>query len=186
MDKPAPGTTRNRQCLVAHLAAVFTPPVGNGRWQSVPRRPDFRPCFWVTVCVDESQNSSTRKTRRITTPFGTTPVPRFLRGERASVSPASVARRTSLAYGCVHARRWKRQVANPRRTHRRHIGLVQETVACPLSRSHQSDGALRRSSGRANGDGNCFGSTTPAADIQPLLRAHDEPGCRNRLVLSDS
>ena len=116
------------------------------------------------------------------TPFGTTPVPRFLRGERASVSPASVARRTSLAYGCVHARRWKQQVANPRRTHRRHIGLVQETVACPLSRSHQSDGALRRSSGRANGDGNCFGSTTPAADIQPLLRAHDEPFCAPNTV----
>ena len=121
------------------------------------------------------------------TPFGTTPVPRFLRGERASVSPASVARRTSLAYGCVHARRWKRQVANPRRTHRRHIGLVQETVACPLSRSHQSDGALSRSSGRANGDGNCFGSTTPTADNPTALRASDEPsGLCNRQVLSDS
>jgi len=68
-----------------------------------------------------------------------------------------------------------------------HIGLVQETAACPLSRSHQSDGALRRSSGRANGDGNCFGSTTPAADIQPLLRAHDgPPGSRNCAMPSDS
>lgn len=130
----------------------------------------------IAVC----QNSSSVRRPEYRTLFEATRVPRFLRGERASVSPASVARRTSLAYGCVHARRWKRQVANPRRTHRRHIGLVQETVACPLSRSHQSDGALRRSSGRANGDGNCFGSTTPAADNPTALSASDEPsGWRN-------